>query len=109
MKFMRLIGTVVSIESLLFCSYILLFNPYTHTSAEPDVLTSYTIMYLLPMFLTGYGSFSVKPIWLIIGSIWALPISLYCLATPGVFKYLVMGPMLLVIIGIIMFKNKRTS
>jgi hypothetical protein len=109
MKSLRLIGTTVSVGSFIFCAYILLFNPYIHTSVDPDVLYSFTIMYLLPMLLTYYSSRSLKPILLMIGSIWALPISLYCLATPGVFKYLVIGPLLLTIISIIMFKNKRNS
>ena len=106
---LRLIGTIVSVGSFLFCCVILLFNPYTNTSVETDVFTSFTIMYLLPMLLTCYSSLSLKPLLLMIGSIWALPLSLYCLATPGVFKYLVIGPLLLVSISFIMFKNKRTS
>lgn len=109
MKVLKRIGTVVSIGSFLFCGLILLFNPYTHTSVDLDVFTSFMVMYLLPMLLALYSSYSLKPILLTIVSIWAMPISLYCLATPGVFKYLIIGPLLLVIFGIIMFKNKRTS
>jgi hypothetical protein len=34
---------------------------------------------------------------------------LYCLTTPSLFKFLVIGPILLLILGIIMLKNKRTN
>ncbi|MEH7011678.1 hypothetical protein V7087_12855 [Neobacillus niacini] len=108
MKVLRLIGVVGSIGSLLFCSFILVYNPYTHSSVDPDVFTSFTIMYLLPIMLAIYASLTLKHKLLIICSIWALPLSLYCLATPGVFKFLVIGPILLLIVGIVMLKNKRT-
>ncbi|MEH7250662.1 hypothetical protein V7111_00820 [Neobacillus niacini] len=109
MKLTRLIGAVGSIGSLLFCGYILLFNPYTHSSVEPDVFISFTIMYLLPVLLAFYASFSLKPKLMIVCSIWALPLSIYCLATPGIFKWLIFGPILILIVGIRMFKNMRTN
>jgi hypothetical protein len=108
-KSLRLIGVFCGIGSLLFCGFMLLFNPYTHSSVEPDVLTSFTVMYFLPVMLATYASLSSKPKLLIFCSIWALPLSLYCLATPGLFKYIVMGPILLIIVGVIILKNKRTS
>ncbi|WHZ04053.1 hypothetical protein QNH48_05160 [Neobacillus sp. YX16] len=109
MKFLRLIGAFCGIGSLIFCSYMLLFNPYTHSSVEPDVFTSFTVMYLIPISLATYASISLKPKLLIICSIWALPLSLYCLATPGLFKYIVIGPVLLFIVGVKILKNKRIS
>jgi hypothetical protein len=108
-KFLRLIGAFCGIGSLIFCGFILLNNPYTHSSVEPDVLTSFTVMYLFPVTLAAYASLSLKPKLLIICSIWALPLSLYCLATPSVFRFLVIGPILLFIMGIIMLKNKRSN
>ena len=109
MKFLRLIGAFCGIGSLLFCGFMLLYNPYTHSSVEPDVLTSFTVMYLVPVTLAIFASLSLNPKLLIICSIWALPLSLYCLATPSLFKFLVIGPILLLILGIIMLKNKRTN
>ena len=109
MKFSRLIGAFGSIVSFLFCGYILLFNPYTHSSVEPDVFISFTIMYLLPVLLAFYANISLKPKLMIICSIWALPLSIYCLATPGIFKWLIFGPILILIAGIRMFKNKRMN
>jgi hypothetical protein len=108
-KFLRLIGAFCGIGSLLFCGFMLLYNPYTHSSVEPDVLTSFTVMYLVPVTLAIFASLSLNPKLLIICSIWALPLSLYCLATPSLFKFLVIGPILLLILGIIMLKNKRTN
>jgi hypothetical protein len=108
-KSLRLIGASCGIGSLIFCGFMLLFNPYTHSSVEPDVFTSFTVMYLSPVTLAIYASLSLKPKLLILCSIWALPLSLYCLATPSVFKFLVIGPILLLIVGIIILKNKRTS
>ena len=109
MKFLRLIGAFCGIGSLIFCVFILLYNPYTHSSAETDVLTSFTVMYIFPVMLAIFASLSLKPKLLILCSIWALPLSLYCLATPSVFRFLVIGPILLFIMGIIMLKNKRTN
>jgi hypothetical protein len=108
-KFLRLIGAFCGIGSLLFCGFMLLYNPYTHSSVEPDVLTSFTVMYLVPVTLAIFASLSLNPKLLIICSIWALPLSLYCLATPSLFKFLFIGPILLLILGIIMLKNKRTN
>jgi hypothetical protein len=108
-KSLRLIGAYSGIGSLIFCSYLLLFNPYTQSSVEPDVFTSFTVMYLIPIFVAIYASISLKPKLLIICSIWALPLSLYCLATPGLFKYMVIGPLLLFSVGVLILKNKRTS
>jgi hypothetical protein len=108
-KSLRLIGACCGIGSLIFCSYMLLFNPYTHSSVETDVLTSVTVMYLFPVMMATYASLSLKPKLLIFCSIWALPLSLYCLVTPGLFKYIVIGPILLIIVGVIILKNKRTS
>lgn len=109
MKFMRLIGAFCGIGSLIFCGFILIFNPYTHSSAEPDVLTSFTVMYLVPVTLAIYAILSLKPKLLVFCSIWALPLSLYCLATPSVFKFLVICPILLFILGIKMLRKKRTN
>lgn len=109
MKLLRLIGPFCGIGSFVFCGIILLYNPYTHSSEELDVLTAFTVMYLVPVTLAAYASLSLKPKLLILCSIWALPLSLYCLATPSVFRFLVIGPILLFIMGIIMLKNKRTN
>jgi hypothetical protein len=108
-KLLRLIGAFCGIGSLVFCGFILLFNPYTHSSAEPDVLTSFAVIYLVPVTLAIYASISLKLKLLILCSIWALPLSLYCLTTPSVFRFLVIGPILLFIIGIKMLKNKRSN
>lgn len=109
MKTLRLIGAYSGIGSLIFCSFILLYNPYTHSSVEADVFTSFTVMYLIPVSLAIYASIFIKPKLLILCSLWALPLSLYCLATPGVFKFLIISPILSFIVGILMFKNKRTN
>jgi ABC-type lipoprotein release transport system permease subunit len=84
-SFLRLIGAVGSMGGFLLCFLILLNNPYTHSSVEPEVFTSFTLMYLLPVMLAIYASISIKPKLLLVCSIWALPLSLYCLATTGVF------------------------
>lgn len=103
---MRLIGVAGAIGGFLFCCFILLFNPYTHSSVGPDVIISFTIMYLLPAMLAIYASISMKPKLLLACSIWAMPLSLYCLATPGVFKFLIIAPILLLIAGIKMYRKK---
>ncbi|MEH7275156.1 hypothetical protein [Neobacillus vireti] len=107
MRILRVIGAVVSIGSFLFCSFILLQNPYTYSSVEPDVFISFTIMYLMPVMVAIYASISRKAKLLLVCSIWALPLSLYGLATPSVFKFFVIGPILLLIVGILMLKNTR--
>jgi hypothetical protein len=104
-EFVRLIGVAGGIGGFLFCCLILLFNPYTHSSAATDVFLSFTFMYLLPIMLAIYASISMKPKLLIACSIWAMPLSLYCLATPGVFKFLVIAPVLLLITGIQLYKK----
>jgi hypothetical protein len=108
-KLLKLIGAFCGIGGLIFCSIILLYNPYTHSSLEPDVFTSFTVMYLFPVSLAAYASLFLKPKLLVLCSLWALPLSLYCLATPGVFKFLIICPILLFIVRIKMLKNKRTS
>lgn len=70
-------------------------------------MISFAIMYLVPVMAGLYASISGKPKLLLVCSIWALPLSLYCLATPGVFKLLVIAPILQLIVGIRMFKNTR--
>lgn len=107
MSFLRLIGAVGSIGGFLLCLLILLNNPYTHSSVEPKVFTSFTVMYLLPIMLAIYASIFLKPKLLLVCSIWALPLSLYCLATPGVFKFLIIAPILLLIVGILMLRIKE--
>ncbi|WP_338449910.1 hypothetical protein R4Z09_27810 [Niallia oryzisoli] len=107
MQLEKLIGTIGSVGSLLYCGYFLFHNPYGHSSPELDVLVSFTMMFFLPMFIAIFASLSFKPITLIICSVWSMPLALYLGATPGVFKWLMIGPVLLLIAGILMHTKSR--
>lgn len=101
------IGTIGSVGSLLYSVYFLFHNPYVHSSLELDVLASFTMMFFLPMFIAIFASLSVRPLLLIICSVWSMPLALYLAATPGVFKWLMIGPVLVLIAGILMLKKSR--
>lgn len=107
MKTSKFIGTIASAGSLLYCGYFLFNNPYVQSSPDPDVLTSFTILFFLPMIIAIYASLSLKPIWLIVSSIFSMPLALYLTGTPSVFKWLIVGPVLMLAAGIIMLKKSR--
>jgi len=103
----KVIGIIGSVGSLLYCGYFLFNNPYVHASPELDALASFTMMFFLPMFIAICASLSLKPLLLITCSVWAMPLSLYLTATPGVFKWLIIGPFLVFIAGAMMLKKSR--
>lgn len=103
----KTIGSTGAIVSLLFCGYFFFFNPYVPSGPEPETILYFTFMLILPSLIGLYASKMSIPGLLIAASIWSMLLSLYLMATPGVFKWMVIGPLLQLLAGILMLKNRR--
>nr|WP_263323291.1 hypothetical protein [Neobacillus sp. Marseille-Q6967] len=103
----KTIGSTGATISLLFCGYFIFFNPYVPSGPDPDTLLYFSFMMILPALLGLYSTIRANPSLLMAASIWSMPLGLYLIATPGVFKWMFIGPLMLLIASILMFKNRK--
>lgn len=66
-------------------------------------------MFVIPLILTLLFSILNKPKLLIVTSIWSLPVSLYFLSSESFLKYIIVGPIILVLAGFFMIRNKKSG
>ena len=75
----------------------------------PTTSTTYIVilLFVIPLLLALFSNFINKPKLLVFTSIWSLPVSLYFLTSEFFLKYIVIGPIILLVTGLILNNNKK--
>ena len=104
MSFVRL-GSVIcsfvcAIYAVLCLNYFLIL---------PKTSTTYIVilLFVIPLLLALFSSVFNKPKFLVITSIWSLPMSFYFLTSELFLKYIVIGPIILLVTGLMLNNNKK--
>ncbi|MDQ8739310.1 hypothetical protein [Paenibacillus sp. LHD-38] len=108
MKIAQRIGVISSICTMILWIILTLLNPYTHKRAENDVLINTLFLLFVPACVALLASVFKKPSHMFIAFVWSLPISLYMMMTPSIFKLFGVTSFMYLISGILTIRENRS-
>jgi len=105
---LRLLGLITSTTVVILYIVYALLNPYNGEALIPEAYLLVLVLILLAC-VYAWASLRIKPLlMLIVSTISSLPVGIYLLLTPGIFRYIGIGNLICVVIAILaMFLVRR--
>jgi hypothetical protein len=101
----RILGILTSLGALVLYVVLAFFNPYS-----PGGLTLPVSLMMLVAIAGAAAAYFMRPYWmLVLFAISFVPIGLYMLGTPGIFRLIGIFDLFYLLAGILMLVSKRTS
>lgn len=82
----KYIGVFAGLVSIILWSIMIFFNPYSSAVISSETIAITFMMLLAPAIVAILSIFLNKPYFMLGAFVWALPMSLYAMLTPGMFK-----------------------
>lgn len=109
-KLGKSIGILSSLISICLWAIFIFFNPYGTTSTLSGETIAITyIMLLFPAIVAMIVALFNKPFYMLGAFIWSLPVSLYVMLTPSIFKLFGMTCLLYFVSFFLLFIHKRNN
>ncbi|SEO03272.1 hypothetical protein [Paenibacillus sp. OV219] len=105
MKYWLYLGILSSFVSILLWIILIFFNPYNSAPQGKDVLFRTALFLLVPAFFAVFGALIKSRIIMCIAFFWSLPLSLYLVMTPSIFKLFMVTSLCYLLSGIMMRKR----
>ena len=104
LKLTRIAGYLACLGSAILLVVLKFFNPYT-----PEIVRSVPVTLMLMLALAGMAaSLAAKPYWMLaLAIISFIPIGLYLLGTPGIFRWVGVLNLLFLAAGLLMLFARR--
>lgn len=101
----RILGILTSLGALILYIVLAFFNPYT-----TGTLTLPILLMMLVAIAGTAAAYFIRPYWmLVLFAASFVPIGLYMLGTPGIFRLIGIFDLIYLLAGILMLLSKRTS
>jgi hypothetical protein len=103
-KLGAILGLIALILGVSLWIVLIFFNPYAN-STNSLIITSISTM-LLPALIALFAVIKCNHILMLGSFLLSLPINLYLMGTPGIFKFIIVCSFFYLLSGVILFSNK---
>ncbi|MBO8170907.1 MAG: hypothetical protein H0Z33_03340 [Bacillaceae bacterium] len=100
-------GVLSSVIAVLLWAVLVFWNPYSSGSIESDVFWNTLVTLFAPAVLALIAALTRKVFLMVFAFIWSLPMSLYMLMTPGIFKLFALVSLLYLLSAILLNRVKK--